>query len=78
MLPLLGNKLFQWIWALYISSLDPSLINAPNVDQWNKPSWVYWMVFLSLNDATNCGNNEKGGTVGEKFNGIYFRKRVGD
>lgn len=36
------------------------------------------MVFLFLNDVINCGNNEKGGIVGEKFNGIYFRKRVGD
>lgn len=29
------------------------------------------MVFLSLNDATNRENNEKGGTVGEKFNMAY-------
>lgn len=36
------------------------------------------MVFLFLNDVINRGNKEKGGIVGEKFNGIYFRKRVGD
>lgn len=47
------------------------------INETNQAECIGWF-FLSLNDATNCGNNEKGGTVGEKFNGIYFRKRVGD